>query len=145
MKIYKQTKDFYKVPKGAFFTIKKDGDKYKISWWSVQNTSPFEILNKSAKPKETITLTRKEVCENLTMYGYRIYHEEDEYTKNKKGNRPILAMSKLDVMEQVECIKENMSATDELYIYRVYGATEQGQTAVKKFTKQGNRLVLGEL
>lgn len=137
--IYKQNKETELIPKGFYFTVEKKGKMYKVECFGKQ-AKAYEIINREAKCKYALNLNKAEVDEYLTMYAYRIYPQ-----KSDKRLAPLIAMSKKDVMEIVELLKENMQEGDELYVYKIYGIMEQGQRAVKALVKQGNRLVKGEM
>ncbi len=137
--IYKQNKETELIPKGFYFTVEKKGKMYKVECFGKQ-AKAYEIISREAKCKYILNLNKAEVDEYLTMYAYRIYPQ-----KSDKRLAPLIAMSKKDVMEIVDLLKENMKEGDEIFIYKIYGIMEQGQRAVKALVKQGNRLVKGEM
>ncbi len=137
--IYKQNKETELIPKGFYFTVEKKGKMYKVECFGKQ-AKAYEIISREAKCKYILNLNKAEVDEYLTMYAYRIYPQ-----KSDKRLAPLIAMSKKDVMEIVELLKENMKEGDEIFIYKIYGIMEQGQRAIKALVKQGNRLVKGEM
>lgn len=137
--IYKQNKETEILPKGYYFTVKKVKNRYKVECFGAK-TKPYEIINKEIKPKYTLNLSKAEKDEILTMYAYKVYKQSDN-----KRLAPLIAMSKTDVMEIIECIKVNMQEGDEVYIYKIYATKEQGQRALKALIKQNNRLIEGDL
>ena len=146
MKIYKQGKDTLKIPKGAtFFIESEDFNSYTVAYFlAKEKATVFKIEQKMVKPKRTIVY-KNESDDLLTFYGYRIWRFENAgYTHYEKAQE-IKPMSKNDVMREVKKEIPKLKENDEVYIYRVYGVSEQGQTAIKRYIKQGNRLVIGDL
>ena len=137
--IYMQSQEYELIPKGYYFTIEKKDVNFKVKCYKGK-TNPSEILNKKAKSEYTLNLSKTEVDEFLTMYAFRVYQKNYDGKLSK-----LIAMSKNDVMKIVSVIKNSLREGDEIYIYKMYGIQEQGQIAIKRYIKQGNRLVIGEL
>lgn len=146
MKIYKQGKDTEKIPKGAIFYIEsEDFNSYTVAYFlEKERATVFKIEQKMVKPKRTIVY-KDQANDLLTFYGYRVWKFANSGYAHYEKAQSIEPMSKNDIMRKVRKEIPKLKENDEVYIYRVYGVGEQGQTAIKRYIKQGNRLVIGEL
>lgn len=146
MRIYKQGKETDRIPKGAtFFIDSEDFNSYTVAYFlKEQQPTLFRIEEKRIKPKKTV-IWKDEINDLLTMYGYRVWKFENSGYSHYERAKSIEPMSKNDVMKNVKKEIPKLKENDEIYIYRVFGVAEQGQTAIKRYIKQGNKLVIGEL